>query len=503
MTDNARTDDDTFRPLADRVPTWFWLVLGIATIALSANRWGVALLGWIAPVPFLVAARRLAGWRHWLIFLGVTCAAGLLATVKIITDPLPPAMALLFGIPAGISIWIIIFASEKIRRSKGETAALYAFASIVTVSDWFGYSVASQGIWGTMPSSQLDNLPLLQLASLGGLGVISFVMAWFAATIAAVIGSGERRRIYPHLFVATAIIIAAHAWGAWRLDKLPAVKTVTVGGVVTDLGLRGGLPPREALERNVEELFARSALAASRGAALVAWNEAATLIEKGEEAPLKERAARFSRQHGVDFLMAYGVILSRTPLLFDNKYVWYGPDGHEIETYRKHHPVPGEPSLRGTDPIKVNARPWGRAAGAICYDYDNPDILRAHARGGAGLVVLPSSDWRGIDPHHTLMTRVSAIQGGFSVVRPVRWATSMAFDQYGRVRASMSAWELNDKILMATVPVEQVPTLYRLLGEWPPLLCGIFLLVMLAGSVRSFVKANRRGGATQNKGVIT
>lgn len=488
MSADARTNKDRALPLAAHLPTWFWLAIGIATIALSANRWVVAPLGWIAPVPFLVAARRMAGWRSWLIFLGATCMAGLLATAKIVTEPVPPVLALLFGIPSGISIWLVVYISERIRRSKGEVTALYSFASVVTVSDWFGYSVTSQGIWGSMPSSQLDNLPFLQLASLGGLGVLSFLMAWFAATIASLLGSGEGKRLFPHLLAVAALVIAAHAWGSWRLDGLPDVETVTIGAVVTDLGLKGDIPSPESLARNVDDLFARSALAASRGAALVAWNEAASLIEKGEEASLKERAALFARERRVDLIIAYAIILSRDPLLFDNKYVWYGPDGREIETYRKHHPVPVfEPSLRGTDPIKVNTRPWGRAAGAICYDYDNPDLVREHSRGGAGLVVLPSSDWRGIDPIHTLMTRISAIAGGFSVVRPVRWATSMGFDQYGRIRSSMSAWERNDKVMMATVPVEQVPTLYRQLGEWPPLLSAIFLLVMAAGAVKSRV----------------
>lgn len=484
MYDGSVTKDHIAGPLADRFPTWMLLALGVATIALATNRWGVALLGWIAPVPFLLAARRMAGWRRWLIFLGVTCLAGLLATAKIITDPVPPVLALLFGIPAGISIWLVIFASEIVRRARGEIVALYAFAAIVTVSDWFGYAVASQGIWGSMPASQLENLPLLQLVSLGGLGVVSFIMGWFAASMAALLGSEERSRIYPHIAAAAAVIVAALAWGSWRLDRPPVANTVTVAGVVTDVGLNGKLPDRGELARNLDDLFARSAVAASRGAALIAWNEVATMIEKGEEASLKARGARLAREHRVDFVMAYGVILTRTPLLFDNKYVWYGPDGREIETYRKHHPVPGEPSLRGTDPLKVHARPWGRTAGAICYDYDNPDICRAHARGGAALVVLPSSDWRGIDPHHTLMARVSAIQGGFSVVRPVRWATSMAFDPYGRVRAALSARERNDRILTAVVPVQQVPTLYRRLGEWPPLLCGMFLLVLAAGTIR-------------------
>ena len=33
MLDNARTRDDTFRPLADRLPTWFWFALGITGFA--------------------------------------------------------------------------------------------------------------------------------------------------------------------------------------------------------------------------------------------------------------------------------------------------------------------------------------------------------------------------------------------------------------------------------------------------------------------------------------
>lgn len=67
-------------------------------------------------------------------------------------------------------------------------------------------------------------------------------------------------------------------------------------------------------------------------------------------------------------------------------------------TYQKHHPVPGEPSIRGTEPLRVLARPYGRVGGAICYDYDFPALAREHARLGADLVVVPSSDWRGIDP---------------------------------------------------------------------------------------------------------
>jgi apolipoprotein N-acyltransferase len=118
--------------------------------------------------------------------------------------------------------------------------------------------------------------------------------------------------------------------------------------------------------------------------------------------------------------------------------------------------VPTEPILKGVAPIRVLARPWGRAAGAICYDYDFPALAREHANGGAGVVMVPGGDWRGIDPHHSLMVRVRAIEGGMSVVRPVRDGTSMMFDAYGRVRASLGAWEANEGIIIGTVPTQQI-----------------------------------------------
>ncbi len=182
--------------------------------------------------------------------------------------------------------------------------------------------------------------------------------------------------------------------------------------------------------------------------------------------------------------MAYGVVVSRTPFRIDNVYRWLGAGGDTVEAYRKHFLPPGEPSLRGAEPLRVHDRPWGRTAGAICYDYDSPALARAHARGGAGLVVLPSSDWRGIDPQHALMMRVRAIEGGMSVVRPVRAATSMAFDPYGRVRASMPAREENDHVMLATVPSARVPTLYAAAGDWPVALAAALVLGAAVAALR-------------------
>lgn len=107
-----------------------------------------------------------------------------------------------------------------------------------------------------------------------------------------------------------------------------------------------------------------------------------------------------------------------------------------------------------------------------------------HAASGAGLVVVPSSDWRGIDPYHTQMARLRAIEGGFSVFRPVRAATSAAFDAYGRMRASMPFFENNSRVFTASVPTERVPTLYAVIGDSPAVLCGSYLLMVWAIAMR-------------------
>ena len=94
--------------------------------------------------------------------------------------------------------------------------------------------------------------------------------------------------------------------------------------------------------------------------------------------------------------MAYLVVLDEQHFRYDNKYVWITAAGDVAEQYSKHFPVPGEPKTAGTKPIEVLQRPYGKVAGAICYDDDCPKLAREHSLLGAELVVVPSSEWLGI-----------------------------------------------------------------------------------------------------------
>ncbi len=480
----AERDGDS---LADGVPVWALCLAGIVLVFLAGNRGGTALLAWIAPIPLALAAVRLRGWRHRLVLLAVCLAALSLQTLKLVTPPVAAPFALLFGVPLGALAWLTLVLWDAIRRRAGAAWSIPAFAALTALGDVIGFALSPAGHWAASAASQSDNLPLLQLASLGGLALVGLVMALPSGAAAALLASAAPNRPWRTAIAAAAIVVAAHVWGSLRLDSADAGPTVRVAAVTVDFP--EPLTSMEDLRGNVDVLFARSELAARRGAELVVWNEVATLVEPGEEeAALLARGADFARRQAVDLVLAYGVIVSRAPFVIDNAYVWLGTKGETLERYRKHVLPPGEPSLRGEEPLRVLDRPWGRAGGALCYDYDFPALARAHARGGAGVVALPSSDWRGIDPQHTLMSRVRAIEGGMSVVRAARAATSMAFDPYGRVRASMSAWERNERVMLATVPTAQVRTLYASIGDAP---VALVALAVLGGAAATGVRRRR------------
>ncbi len=470
------------RPASDGAPTWALALCGVALVALSGNRAGVAALAWVAPIPLALAATRLRGWRRRPILLLACVAAVSLQTMKLVGGPATPVFALLFGVPIGALGFAVLALWDLVQRRAGPAWGIHAFAALTALGDVAGFALSPGGHWAASAASQAENLPLLQLASLGGLGLVGLVLAYPAGAATMLLVSPAGRRPWSHAAAAAAFALAAHAFGTFRLDRQDLGPTLRVAAVTVDFPAR--LRSMEDLRGNVDTLFSRSELAARRGAALVVWNEVATIVDPGEERALEARAADLARRHAIDLVLAYGVVVSKEPFRIENVLRWFGPDGAVLDRYRKHFLPPGEPSIAGVEPLRVLERPWGRAGGAICYDYDSPALAREHARGGAGVVALPSSDWRGIDPQHTFMARVRAIEGGFSLLRPARAGTSAAFDPYGRVRASMSAWEENERVMLATVPTAQVRTLYARLGDAPVVLLAAFVLTGAAWAGR-------------------
>jgi apolipoprotein N-acyltransferase len=453
------------------VPAAALLGAGLLLALATGPRWNVSALAWLAPVPFLLFARRAHGWRAWGALLGTLIVGHAIQTALLATTPVSTLGTMLFGPPLAFLRFGAIAIGEWVRRRTGEGRGLIAYVLATVVLDWMGYGATELGGWMATANSQVGWLELMQLASIGGLAGIGLLMAWLAGSLALWIGGGSRRMVVAALLA----LIAALAWGTTRLARPVDGPTVAIAAVTTEVGPgEQGMPDDAALAANTEGLFARTHLAAGRGARVVVWNEVATLVSPADEAAFLARARSTAQELGIDLVLAYAVLETETPVLLDNKYVFIADDGAVLDEYQKHHPVPGEPSIRGSGALRLLDRPYGRVGGAICYDYDFPAIAREHARGGADLVLLPSSDWRGIHPVHTLMARVRAIEGGFSLVRSTRWAASGMFDRLGTVRAWMPPGE--DGVLVAQVPVARAETIATRLGDAPIAIAAIVLV---------------------------
>ncbi|MFT7521021.1 MAG: apolipoprotein N-acyltransferase, partial [Kiritimatiellia bacterium] len=422
---------------AVRVPTWALLVLGVSLIAVSGGHSGVAALAWVAPVPWLLLMGRTERWWERAL-LGLALAGAMtLQLSTIVSEPVPFIFAPMFGVPIAAGLWLIYMVWDVVRRRLSARFALYALPASAAVLDVFWLTIGPTGAWGTASVSQADNLVLLQLASVFGVAGVGFVMAWVASFLAVVaVDSRPRRWLADGLLLAVALVTIA-GFGTWRLAQSSSGQTVSVAAVVTDVGLSAkGLPTPEELADNVDVLFARSALAADRGARLVVWNEGATAVSSEEAPALVRRGQEFARDRGVDLVLAFIVVTSESPLAFKNRAVFIDDSGAVLTTYHKRHPVPGE-TEPSDNPVPRLDRPYAVVSLAICYDEDFPEMSLAHAALGAELVAVPSSDWAGIDPVHTKMARVRAIEGGFSMLRATRWAASAGYDSMGRVRGWM------------------------------------------------------------------
>jgi apolipoprotein N-acyltransferase len=98
---------------------------------------------------------------------------------------------------------------------------------------------------------------------------------------------------------------------------------------------------------------------------------------------------------------------------------------------------------------------------------------------GLDLAVVPSSDWRGIDPLHTQMASVRAIENGFSLLRPTRSGLTAAYDAYGRARAWQSSFDDEEQIVLAAVPRHGISTLYGRIGDVFVGLCAAFTVAVM------------------------
>ncbi|MGC1361229.1 MAG: hypothetical protein WA826_08645, partial [Silvibacterium sp.] len=216
------------------------ILLAIAAFILSDAAWfyGTGLhpywiLTWLAPLPILLAAPRLSrGTIYAAAFFGF--AIGGLNVWSYGHDVAVPLWLALVAVivPALVFAGIVLIHRRFILRGQLVRAA-FALPVLWTAFEYLLEFKSPHSTWGNFGYTQMNFLPVIQIASITGIWAISFTVFLFAGTVAALTASIRAPRT-KLVIVAAAFYIAVFGYGAYRLHATPVAPTVKAGLISDD-----------------------------------------------------------------------------------------------------------------------------------------------------------------------------------------------------------------------------------------------------------------------------
>jgi apolipoprotein N-acyltransferase len=422
---------------------------------------------WIAPIPVLLLASRLRAWQAFAVALAARSLAAAFNFWHYVHDivQFPFWLTLLTVLVPGVFFALATIFYRALLRKGSLWLAMLAFP-VAIVAEEYLFSL-SQGTFLSIGYTQLQNLPILQLAAITGLWGISFSVNLLPAGLAALVSAPTKLR----LRMAAALIAfyaCVFSYGVMRLHATPqASGSVLVGLVETHAG-KDIFPPDASSTLAMYQQYAEEVKTlAARGAQFVILPEMTALIPDSALTRVDELFQQTARDAHVQLLVG---ILHVTDHRAYNEARLYSATG-EIETvYRKHHLVPTweSRSTPGTG-ISVLTQPAGKIGIEICRDMDYPELSRRYAKQQVGLVLVPAWD-QGIDVDaawHGHLSLMRAVESGFSMVRDAKVGLLTISDDRGRILTEEPTRSDGALVsMLATVPVRYDSTLYQKWGDW-------------------------------------
>lgn len=476
------------------------LSLVIVTLALLAG--GLLAIGysnnpiwwttWLAPAPALAAMfmapqrmRRAVG-----LLIGMSASA-LSLSYRVETGSVAAAVviAIAYAIGWSSTLKLAATAAERVNAVMAALILPLSWAAIDTLLIHF----SPHGSMGSLAYSQGRMLAVQQLASLGGLPLITFVvlLPGSAAGLAMAYMSGAKSiRLLPQaITLAVVTSIAAVGFGVVRMDSAPP----STGPVVVMIAADGNRPARRDW-REFTDSYGAALDRAARPGVTVVLPEA---ILRADEAGLGQaRMALSALASEREATIVIGVVVDNGQVATNNA-VALLPDGTS-SNYVKQHLVPGLESdlTPGSHDLLIGVPAPGTGI-AICKDMHFPTLARRYASEGARAMLVPAYDF---DVDADMMMRVAAvrgIEGGFAVARTARDGMSALTDPYGRIIAERRNGAQGGELVGQLPPALDSPPLYVRIGDMFGWLC---LLAWLAIAICVKQTRNRGSAVTPQAG---
>ena len=432
-------------------------------------------LTWVAPIPVLLLAPRVSAARAFVVAFLAWAIAGLNLWGyfhNLLSTPIA-VILLIIGLPSLAFAADVLLYRWLLRRSLWRAALV--LPSFWVAGEFLTAINSPHSTAGNLGYTQMDFLPILQIASVTGIWSISFCLFLFAAAAAIFIGregtADDRRKLAIAVGCFLGVVLV---FGGWRLSRKPtASQFVTVGLVASDS--RGNLlaeQPAEALSLLREYATEAQSLAA-QGAGIVVVPEKVAVLRDSDLPEADVLLSSTATKAHV--LIVVGVIHPTTGAKWNEARLYF-PDG-SIRTYAKHHMLPVyEGDLTEGTARTEWTEPSGKLGVAICKDLDFPQLGRDYGNDGTALLLVPAWDFDVDGWWHGRMAVLRGVESGFSIARSPKQGILAVSDDRGRILAERPSNSAPFSVLLTAVPVHHEATLYARLGNW----FGWFNLALLA-----------------------
>jgi len=517
---------------------------------LSSAKWTIFIAPWLGLTFILYFTRKVKLWKSIVFGLLGFYVSGFIGVYEVFPAPLPILMIILLIISAKSILPYLIDRLSK-AQERGFLGTLIFPAAFVTLE--YLNTLDSGDVWSSIANTQYRFQALQQIASVFGIWGISFLMAWFASLVNWM--SGRKWKwvaIRTGATIAGMVYLLVFTFGIIRVSQVDYHnrETVKVAGITIDntnimetlyqdeFGKTINIKPetsqaspelqeanramvpfiedpfadkfkntRNVLMANQNVLFNKTTQMADNGAKIVVWSEAIGFVINSQEEMVIERAKALAKEKQIYLFMSLGVInpgpYDPERLLVVNKTVTFTPEGEVANVYLKSNPVPfAEQEYGSDDIIPIIDSPYGKLSPIICYDADFPHFLKQAGRKGTDILLVPSGDWKAIDPYHAYMASLRGIENGVSVVRPVSRATSIVTDPFGNLLGSTDFYTSEDKTIVAEVPIQGVNTIYNRIGDILPYLAIVLTSYILIEILYIRVRRKKRTQSSQKTTVI-
>ena len=459
------------------------LTLSAALLFLGTGLAPLWPLTWLAPIPVLWIAPRVSASTAFLIAAGAF-ALGSLNEWYYLAIVIPAWLSIMNSIaPACIFAIVVLFFRNRVLKGRLWQAALIVPAFWVTC-EYVRSVLSVHGTIGNLAYSQMNFLPILQVASVTGIWGISFGILLFAATIAVLFNPGSSKSKQRLAGGVAISLVMVFGYGFWRLAATPKNSpTVKVGLIASDDSMNLIVPTPEDATYAFDRYGKKILSMAPQGIQLFVLPEHSGPILDSTVAATDATFEHLAQQ--THAFIAIGVDRI-SPKVSWNQERLYAPDGTLPATYDKHHLLPHwEDQFTPSSSRTVLSVPYGAmcagpdapkptavsaAAGKwgleICKDMDFPKLSRQYARDGVALMVVPAWDFSLDGWLHGRMGIMRGVEGGFSIARSAKKSILYATDDRGRVLAERDTMFASFATVVANVPVRHDPTIYARFGDW-------------------------------------